>query len=518
MKLTVGKKIGGGFFIVLLLMAVIAAQGLLMTNITNKDLGDVDTRFERINLDYKIQNAFQGAALAIRGFMVYGDQKYLAQYNDQIELTKKSLSDRINNSSVENKPKFIKALDQVTEYDKAITNNMVPLIKEGKMEEAISIGITIAPITGEINTVINEMIKTNEKKTNDLIATVKHHSGTSHNKIIIYSVCALLIGAVLSFFITRSIILPVKEMMSGVNVLAGGDFSREISVKSSDEIGALGEAVNNTRAQLKSLITDIAGIAQTLAAHTEELAASAEEVSATVEEVASTTTQVAATAEKSMENSNITLKESEKVIQVATHGGNTVNETVDKINSISNASVEVNEAVQNLGSLSSTIGNIIDVITSIADQTNLLALNAAIEAARAGDHGRGFAVVAEEVRQLAEQSAAAAKEIGQLITQIQSGVETAVQAMEKGAAEVREGVHLASNAGEAIKEIVNAIENNITLVDEITQGAKQTSEGTQQLSASNEQVASIIQQVASSTQELSDLATKLQDSVAKFKI
>lgn len=518
MKLSVGKKIGGGFLLVLLLLAFISAEGISITKIANKDLNDVGTRSQRISLDYQIRNAFQGAALAMQGFMVYGDSKYLAQYSDQIALTKKILTERIKDSSEESRPKFMKVLEQVTEYDKAISNNMVPLIKEGKMAEAISIGTIIAPITGEINATVSEMIANNEKKSTELLASVEQNSNTSRSGIILFSVFALAIGAASAFFITRSITMPVSTMMSGVKNLANGDFSKEISVKSRDEIGELAEAVNATREQLKLLIADIAGIAQTLAAHSEELAASAEEVSATVEEVASTTTQVAATAEKSMENTGITLRESQKVIDVASQGGDTVNKTVDKINSISNSSAVVGEAIQTLGGLSSRIGNIINVITGLADQTNLLALNAAIEAARSGDQGRGFAVVAEEVRKLAEQSANAAKEIGQLITQIQSGVDVAVQAMDMGVTEVQQGVHLASNAGEVIKEIIQAIDSNIALVEEITQGAKQTSEGTQQLSASNEQVASVIQQVAFSTQELSDLANKLQTSIAKFKV
>lgn len=90
--------------------------------------------------------------------------------------------------------------------------------------------------------------------------------------------------------------------------------------------------------------------------------------------------------------------------------------------------------------------------------------------------------------------------------------------MEHGTAEVQEGVVLASNAGSALNEIIKAINNNILLIDDITQGTKQTSDGTQQLSASNEQITSTAQQVANATQELADIASKLQTSVARFKV
>jgi methyl-accepting chemotaxis protein len=127
-------------------------------------------------------------------------------------------------------------------------------------------------------------------------------------------------------------------------------------------------------------------------------------------------------------------------------------------------------------------------------------------------------VVAEEVRQLAEQSAGAAREIGQLINQIRSGVDTAIKSMEQGVDDVSEGVHLASEAGVALDGIIQAINQNIALIEDITLGARQTSTGTQQLMASNEQVTSTIQQVAGATQELSDIAGKLQMAVDRFKV
>jgi len=310
----------------------------------------------------------------------------------------------------------------------------------------------------------------------------------------------------------------VAEMVSGANRFAGGDFTNEITVRSSDEVGDLAHSLNAMAGQLRGVILEVVTSSQTLAAHSEELAASAQEVNATAEEVASTTNEVAAMAEKSMDNAVKTTEESQKVVEVAETGGKVVRQTIEKISAIAESANKANESVQGLGSLSAKIGNITDVITGIAEQTNLLALNAAIEAARAGEQGRGFAVVAEEVRKLAEQSGSAAGEIGQLINQIRSGVETAIKSMEQGADDVRDGVSLASEAEKALERIIQAINTNIKFIEEIALGAKQTSEGVQQLSASNEQVTSTIQQVASATQELSDIAGRLQVSVDKFKV
>lgn len=332
-------------------------------------------------------------------------------------------------------------------------------------------------------------------------------------------IVALIIGVGLLIFMSNKLIIsPLNLLVAGVNKYAEGDFREKIKVGSQDEIGQLAGSLNNMSDQLGSLIKGVVDNSQSIAAHSQELAASNEEISATMEEVASTTTEVSATADNGFENAHAAVTESEKVVTVAQDGNKTVKSTIDKINAIASSTADVEKAVNNLGQLSAQIGNITNVITGIAEQTNLLALNAAIEAARAGDAGRGFAVVAEEVRKLAEQSAGATKEINQLISQVQTGVDVAAMAMENGAAEVQEGVQLASEAGLALDNINNAVINAIKLIKEISEGSRQTSEGMEQVTASTEQVSSTIQQMATSSQELADIANKLQLSVEKFQV
>lgn len=327
-----------------------------------------------------------------------------------------------------------------------------------------------------------------------------------------------ILGFIFASLLSHKLTVAIKELVEKTQKIAEGDLTQRINVKSKDEIGELAITLNSMAESLRNLVTRIMENAQTVAAHSQELAASGEEVSATIEEVASTTNEVAAIAAKSMENANTAVKESETVGLVAKEGNEKVKHTVAKINAISVSTDEVGKAVKNLGELSMKIGSITNVITGIADQTNLLALNAAIEAARAGDQGRGFAVVAEEVRKLAVQSANAAREIGQLINQIQSGVDVAVRSMEQGAVDVGEGVKLTSEAGVALDNITRAIYDSIALVKDIAAGSEQTSDGTQQLSAANEQVTSTIQQISSASQELARIASELQIAVEKFKV
>ena len=150
--------------------------------------------------------------------------------------------------------------------------------------------------------------------------------------------------------------------------------------------------------------------------------------------------------------------------------------------------------VRKLGSSSLEIGNIVDVIRSIARQTNLLALNAAIEAARAGEHGRGFSVVADEVRALAEQSTNSAIQIVALIKEIQNETKSAVEAMELGTQVVNEGTELVSSAKAAFSEITSSVSQTVTTIHEIAAASEEQAASSEEMTSTMQSVAFISQQ------------------------
>lgn len=167
---------------------------------------------------------------------------------------------------------------------------------------------------------------------------------------------------------------------------------------------------------------------------------------------------------------------------------------------------EVSQAVELLDNNSSKIGQIVEVISSIADQTNLLALNAAIEAARAGEHGRGFAVVAEEVRKLAEQSALSAREIAGLIKQMQTNTHQVVSDMNDTKVAFQDQAEAIKATSDIFDKIVSGVNQINDQIQEISAAAQQMTAFTEELVNTVKGVAGIAQETAANSREVSSLA------------
>ncbi len=322
----------------------------------------------------------------------------------------------------------------------------------------------------------------------------------------------------LALFLANKLVQPINKLVRAADTASSGDLTTNIAVHTNDEVGLLASSFNQMVENLKIMINEVRSNAKKIALHSQDLASASEEVSATMENVADTSRDVVSLSDRGVHNAAHTAAESKQVQSLAEEGNRAVQETVAKITAIASDTEKVADAVYKLGKQSEQIGTIIVAITNIAEQTNLLALNAAIEAARAGEHGRGFAVVAEEVRNLAEQSADAAREITDIVNEIRVDVDNAIEAMKTGAKEVNEGVKVADRAGAALNQIIEAVNKNTAMINEIAESARQTNLGTKQLSAANEQITAAVQQVTGSAQELAAISVQLESILNKFKV
>jgi methyl-accepting chemotaxis protein len=355
---------------------------------------------------------------------------------------------------------------------------------------------------------------------------------------------------------------PMSQLLAASRALANnaGDLTTSVDIRSDDELGRLGFALNELFSNMAGIIRMIRAIAdkvnfsaQNLSAATEQMNSITEETSTTVQNIAKSTDVQARRVDdmiKEIRNMERSVKQvansaelaaaaATNASETAAKGGDSAKEAVEKINTIYTVIQESAEIIRHLGERSNQIDEIVDVITDVADQTNLLALNAAIEAARAGEAGAGFAVVADEVRKLAEGSARAAEEIAALIRQTQDETRTAVKSIELGAKEVTEGKDVITRTGQSLDEIVEVLRSssdmarrisaatkelsrgmkNVTgSIDEISSSAEKNASATQETAASMEQMTSSMEDVASSAQKLSDMAIQLREHVGKFSV
>jgi methyl-accepting chemotaxis protein len=223
----------------------------------------------------------------------------------------------------------------------------------------------------------------------------------------------------------------------------------------------------------------------------------------------------------------------------ATSGAESVQKTVEGMQSIKTSTGLVASSIQELGRYSDQIGSIVETIDDIAEQTNLLALNAAIEAARAGEQGRGFAVVADEVRKLAERSSSSTREIAELIGQVQRGTREAVAAMDQGVKEIESGSQLAETAGDSIKKVMDIVQAAANQTERISRAigrmegssqqvmqvmgsvstvVEQSTAATQEMAASSQQVSGAIERIAAVSEETSASAEEVSASTQEMNV
>ncbi len=328
--------------------------------------------------------------------------------------------------------------------------------------------------------------------------------GSTKNGMLAVGLAILVLGTVIAWFITQTITVPLRRAAHIADVIAGGDLGEDIGSASEDEAGQLVRSLKTMQDNLVDTVlhikqgTDTISVAAReisagnadLSARTESQAGSLEKTAAAMEELTSTVKQNAENARKA---SGLITSAS----GLASNGGEVVQQVVATMGSIKDSSRKMVD--------------IIDVIDNIAFQTNILALNAAVEAARAGEQGRGFAVVASEVRNLAQRSAGAAKEIKQLIND--------------SVATVDRGGKLVDKAGESMHEIVTSVKHVAGLMSEITAASEEQSIGIEQVSQSiglidqmTQQNAALVEQAAAAAESMQDQTAKLAQAVSIFKL
>jgi len=285
--------------------------------------------------------------------------------------------------------------------------------------------------------------------------------------------------------------------------------------KDAENLSSAAEETSASMLEMKATLEEVAGAMEDLSSSVNETASSIEQMTVSIKHVAAHTGRLLSEAESTyaaIDKINTSIQEvssnveysrklSEETTQAAIAGQRSMNETLEGMRGIKEVVLRSAEVIQNLGDRAEEIGAILDVMNDIAEQTSLLALNASIIAAQAGEHGRGFAVVAEEVRELAHRSTLSAKEIGNLIKNVQKGALNAIQAMQTGIKKVEDGVQLADMTGELLKQIIARAEKSASTVSEITKATHQQADNSRRIISYMENVNRMISEISKATDE-----------------
>ncbi|HEY0490659.1 MAG TPA: methyl-accepting chemotaxis protein [Telluria sp.] len=500
-NIQIGKRLAIGFALILTMTALIAAVGVWRLNQvadSTRAMMEQPLAKERMIVDWYTQ--IFAAVRRTAAIVKSSDPALGPFFKEDAAATAKTTVDLMKQiepliEGDEEKALYEKIVAQRKLYT-AGRDGAIKAKADGNAEEATRIfeqGFVPAAKTYQES--VRELVAMQRKHMDATARSIDQTADFSTTLLAGLAAGAVLLGALCSWLLAAGIVRPIREAVALAETVASGDLTRQIEVTSRDETGALLGALRQMNDSLVGIVTQVRGGTDSISTASREIADGNLDLSARTEQQASALEQTAASMEEltttvrqNADNARQANQLSMTASDIAVQGGAVVNQVIATMGSINDSSRK--------------IVDIIGVIDGIAFQTNILALNAAVEAARAGEQGRGFAVVASEVRTLAQRSAAAAKEIKELIG----------DSVEK----VDAGTALVDQAGTTMGQVVASIRRVTDIMAEISSASVEQTGGIEQVNAAIGQMDEVTQQNAALVEEAAAAAGSMQEQAAQL--
>jgi methyl-accepting chemotaxis protein len=511
-NLKIGTRLAAAFALILVMLIVVAATGLHSMASVNQSMVDI-TRGNDVEarMALEMRLSVDDRMIALRNIVLLDDPAEMQRQVDRVKVQAEKYDLAARTLDTTFATYGIRADEQKMVADtKAHSAAAQPLIDRIRdLGLANENAAARSLLMGDMRTVqrnwqasLDALAESERLQNDQALATSDASYAAARIIMLASSGLAVLCGLILAWIITKGITRPINSAVQVAQAVAAGDLTSHINSTARDETGVLLTALKDMNASLKTIVSEVRSGTDAMSVSTTEIADGnmdlsrrTEDQASSLEETASSIEEMTATVRQNADNAVQGNRLAVLAMDAASKGGAVIASVVATMDDI-NAS-------------SSRMSEIIGVIDGIAFQTNILALNAAVEAARAGEQGRGFAVVASEVRNLAQRSAAAAKEIKTMIGE--------------SVAKVDVGSRLVDDAGKTMEAVVVSVGRVTAIMAEITSASQEQSVGIDQINQAimtmdnvTQQNAALVEQSAAAAQSLQDQSVHLAKVVGKF--